>query len=223
MEEAEHAILEAVALLEPAGWLRTLAIAYSHQLCIDASLGRMDNARLAEEKVSRLCETIGAERIAHCVAANLVQFTLESGEIDGAIAKGRDVAVQVRDTPHIHGFVLSVLTAALVARGDVDEALRTAREAAPILRDEDALYWLFDHLALRAALVGRAKDAALIAGYADAVHQKLGCQRQPMGRRAVERVHVLLHETLSDEDAARLGEMGAKLTEDQATSIALSA
>src|SRR5690349_6661172 len=59
-------------------------------------------------------------------------------------------------------------SAALTVRGNLDEALTLAREAAPLLRDEGTLSWHFDHLALRAALDGRMRDAAIIAGYANA-------------------------------------------------------
>lgn len=76
-----------------------------------------------------------------------------------------------------------------------------AGEGAPLIREDGRLFWLFDHLALNVVLAGRAKDGALIAGYADAVHQKIGCMREPMGRRAVEGLGLLLREALPDAAA----------------------
>jgi hypothetical protein len=150
-------------------------------------------------------------------------LTLESGDVDSAISAARSVMVRLRDTPHsdLHGFTLGFLCAALTTRGDLDEALTAARDAAPLLRDAGRLFWLFDHLALRAALAGHAKDAALIAGYAEGVHQKLGGAREPMGRHAIQRMTKLLRNAMSDEDIAQLNRLGAQLSEDQAMTVAL--
>lgn len=222
-EEAEQAIVEALGLLEPVESLRTRAAAYSIKLCIDATLGRFNEAHLAGEHASRLCEMAGDDRRTLLVAANLVQLSLESGDIDSAISAGVDVAERLRDTRHsdMRGFTLGVLAAAHTARGNLDEALSAAREATPLLRDEGMLYWLFDHLALRAALDGRARDGALLAGYADAVYEKLGRTREPMGHHAMERLAAMLRDTLEDDDIAELRRLGAQLSEDQATRIAL--
>jgi tetratricopeptide (TPR) repeat protein len=223
IEEAELAIREALNLLESSGWLRTLATVYYVKAHIETALGRFDAAHVAQEKATRLCEMAGADRTALVLSADLVQAALETGDVDGAISAGRNVTVQLRDTPHteIRGFVLGVLAAALTARGNLNDALTAAREAAPLLRDEGTLFWLFDHLALRAGLAGHTKDAALIAGYSNAVHQKFGRPREPMGRRAIERMTLLLRDALPDEEIAQLGRLGAQLSEDQAMTIAL--
>lgn len=224
IDEAERAILEALKLLEPAGWPRTLAVAYSAQLCIEAVRGRFDAAFAAGKKATRLCIMAGADRTALNVAANLVQVHLEKGEAEEAILAGRDVVARLRATRHsdLLGFALGVLTAALVARGDLRDALTAAREAAPLLRDDGRLFWLFDHLGLCAALQGRPRDAALVAGYANAVHQKFGRPREPMGSNAMERTISLLRDALPDQEVADLRQLGARLSEDQAITIALS-
>jgi predicted ATPase/DNA-binding winged helix-turn-helix (wHTH) protein len=224
IEEAERAIPEALSLLAPAGWLRTLAMAYSAQLCIEAVRGRFDAAFAAGRKATCLCEMAGADRTALNVAANLVQVHLEKGEVEDAIVAGHEVVTRLRTTRHsdLLGFALGLLAAALAARGDVKKALTAAREAAPLLRDDGRLFWLFDHLGLCAALHGRARDAALIAGYAGAVHQKFKRPREPMGRNAMEHTILLLRDALPDQEIAELGRLGARLSEDQAITIALS-
>jgi tetratricopeptide (TPR) repeat protein len=223
VEQAEVAIKEALILLEPARWPRTLAMAYSIQSCIEATLGRFDAARAAGDRSARLCKMAGAERMSLVVTANLVQLLLEKGDIEGAVVMGHDTMVQLHDTPHsdLRGFVQGVLVAAHTLRGDLNGALTMAREAAPLLRDHGALFWLFDHLALRVALAGRARDAALIGGYADAVHEKSGHPREPMGRQARARLGALLHEALPEEEIAQLTSLGAQLSEDQTLIIAL--
>lgn len=223
IDEAERSILEALNLLEAAGCPRTLATAYSIQLCIEATLGRFDAARAAGEKAARLSEMAGADRTGLVVAANLVQLTFESGDIDSAISAGRSVMRRLYDTPHseLRGGVMGFLAAALTSRGELDEALTAACQAAPILRDDDRLFWLFDHLALRAALAGRVSDAALISGYAEDVHQRLGRTREPMGRRAIERLTALLRNAMPSKEIAQLSRLGASLSEDQAMTLAL--
>lgn len=110
---------------------------------------------------------------------------------------------------------------ALTARGDLYEALIAAREAAPLLRDEGILFWLFDHLGLRAALSGRMPDAAMIAGHADEAFRRNGHSRWPMGVRAVERLNTLLSSALPESEILRLRSIGAALSEDQAMTLAL--
>jgi len=221
--EADQAIQEALSLLEPAGWLRTLANAYNMQLVIETIRGRFDMARIAQSKAEHVCRMVGAERIALAVAANLVQHSLEKHDVDCAISTGRDLAERLRDTTHsdLYGFVLGLLAVAFTAHGDLNEALAAAREAAPLLRDEGSLFWLFDHLALLAALGERAKDAALVAGYANAMYNKIDRAREPMGRHAMERVANLLDDALADDEIAHLQRLGAQLSEEQAASIAL--
>jgi hypothetical protein len=94
----------------------------------------------------------------------------------------------------IRGFV-SELASALTLRSDLDEA--AARDAVPLLQSAGMLFWLFDHLALRTALTGRARDAGLVAGYADAACRKFSRRREPIGERAVERTQLLLREAPS--------------------------
>ncbi|HEX4077386.1 MAG TPA: winged helix-turn-helix domain-containing protein [Rhizomicrobium sp.] len=222
-EEAEQAILEAISLLQSAASLRTLARAYSVQSSVKVQRGDFNAALAAGEKTRYLCELVGADRCALVAAANLVQLRLENGDIEDAISEGRSLAGRLRTTRHseLLGYVLGLVAAALTARGDLMDALNAAREATPFLREEGLLFWLFDHLALRAALAGRARDAVLIAAYANAIHHKSGRAREPMARRAVERTRLLLREALPEEQIAELDRLGTQLSEDQAIAIAL--
>jgi tetratricopeptide (TPR) repeat protein len=224
IEEAERAIAEALTMLEHTQQPRMLAHAYIIQMCIEFRRGRVDAGRSAAAQASRLCEAAGADILGFVVSANLVEAALKMGDVDGAISEGRNLVARLRDTPHSDGlgFVLGVLAGALTARGDLDEALAVAREAAPLLRDHGMLFWLFDHLALRAGLAGRSRDAALIAGYAESVYRASGRLREPVGRQAIERLILLLHEALPADEIARLTHLGAQLSEDQALTLALA-
>jgi hypothetical protein len=172
-----------------------------------------------------LCETIGAERVAFVVAANLMECSLQEGDIDGTIAAGRDLAGRLRDRFHsdLLGFVLGLLAGALTASGDLEAALATARQAVPLLRDEGLLFAQFDHLALRAALAGHVQDAARIIGYADAIHIAFGRPREPIEECAARRVSAVLTSTLSDGEIDLLKTEGKLLTEEQAVALALKA
>ncbi|MGH6887705.1 MAG: ATP-binding protein [Rhizomicrobium sp.] len=223
IDDAEQAVAEALTLLGRARWPRALARAYSVQMCIEFRRGKLNAWHTAGEEALRACELAGAERSGFAVSGNLVEYSLEMGDVDGAVSTGRNLVVRLRDTPHIDalGQALGVLTAALTARGDLDEALAAAREAVPLLHDHGMLFWLFDHLALRAGLAGRTTDAALIAGYADEIYRASTRPREPIGRHAVERLSLLLREGLPDDEIARLTHLGAQLSEDQVLILAL--
>lgn len=222
-EEADCAIKEAVTLLEPTGKPRMLAHAYSYQLCVESCLGRYAAAREIGAKALHLYDAIGERRSALTVLSNLLEVNVDSGDIDGSIAAATNLTARIRDTSHsyLRGYVFGVLSGAHTWRGDLHEALIAAREAAPLLRDEGTLFWLFDHLALRCGLAGRATDAALLAGYADNAHRKSGYSRWPMGVRAMDRLRTLLYEGLPDKEIKRLRRIGATLSENQAMTLAL--
>ena len=225
IEEAMQSNAEALSLLEPAGMQRSLATAYVTQVAVEARLGCFERARAMGEKALRLCQTIGARRLELIVAANLMEFALEQGDVDSAIEVGRALDSHLGDSAHsdVQAFVLGIMVAAFTIRGDLDEALVVARRAAPQLRDNGLLFGLFDHLALRAGLAGRVKDAAQIIGYADALYQAVDRPREPIGERAASRLGQLLQDGLPQAEAAMLKSEGALLTEDQATALALSA
>jgi tetratricopeptide (TPR) repeat protein len=223
IEEAEHTVAEALILLEHSHWPRTLAQTYSVQMCIELRRGHYDAVRSAGENALRLCKQAGADFAGFTVSANLVEATLEMGDVEGAVSAGRSLAAELRETHNTDtlGFVLGILCGALTARGDLEEALAVAKEAAPLLRDDGMPFGLFDHLALRAGLAGRTRDAALIAGYADAIHRASGRPREPIGHRAIERLCRVLRKALPEDEIARLTHLGAQLSEDQVMTVAL--
>lgn len=222
--EAETCNREALHLLAAAGAPRALASAYAAQVCVEARLGRYEQAREEGAKAIRLCNTIGAERLEFVVGGNLMEFALERDDIDDAMEIGRALTARLRDSAHsdVEAFVLGLMVAALTFRGDLDEALIVARQAVPFLREEGALFGFFDHLALRAGLVGRLKDATRLIGYSDSAYQASGRPREPIGKRAATRIDLLLQEKLPGTEIAQLKSEGALLTEDDATALALS-
>ena len=171
--------------------------------------------REAGMKAVRLCEAVGADRAALVVSANLVEAVLEMGDIDSAISNGQALVARLRDTYHtdVLGFVLGMVSSALSLRGDTDAALATARDAVPLLRDEGMLFWFFDHMALRLAIAGHLRDAALVSGYADSVFRKFGRPREPVGQEAVNRLPEILGASLSDYEIEQLREIGKQLGE----------
>jgi hypothetical protein len=221
--EAEEVVSEALTLLENTGLLRSLAAAHSTRLCVEARLGRFELARAEGEKAERLCVLAGAERAALAIGINLAELALEMGDFDRTIRDGRSLARRLRQNSHpsLIAHVLYLLAAAHVERGDAMEALAAAAEAAPVMRDQGILLYLFDHLALLAARTGHAADAALLAGYTDAAYRTCERPREPIESRAIARLTQLLESSLQEDEIARLRREGAFLTEDQVMVLAL--
>jgi predicted ATPase/DNA-binding winged helix-turn-helix (wHTH) protein len=223
IDEARISIDEALRLIDRARRPRALAAAWSVKFCVEARL-KSAMVLTTGAKAVRLCEVVGADRAALVVSANLVETVLETGDLDGAISSGRELAARLRDTYHtdILGYVLGMVSSGLTFRGDLAAALETAKEAVPLLRDEGMLFWFFDHLALRLALAGRTKDAVLLSGYADSLFGEFGRPREPVGQEAVDRLTEFLKGLLPEHEIGQLRRMGEQLTEDQIVSLALS-
>lgn len=214
--EADTSIQEALQLVESARRPRALAAAWSVKFCVEARL-KSPTLRATGMKAVRLCEVVGADRAALVVSANLVEAVLELGDVDAAISGGQELIVRLRDTYHtdILGYVLGLVSSALTFRGDPAQALTTAQEAVPLLRDEGMLFWFFDHMALGLASAGQIRDAALVSGYADSLFREFSRPREPIGQEAVKRLSEVLRTSLPSDEAEQLRGMGKNLSEDQ--------
>ncbi len=221
--DARQAIAEALPLVEGARRPKSLAAAYMVKF-FEESRSHSPTVREAGRKAVRLCEVVGAERSALVVSSNLVEAMLEMGDVDDAISSGEELIARLGGTSHtdILGNVLALVAAGLTLKGDAKRALPWAKEAVPLLRDEGMLFWFFDHLALRAGLAGRTKDAALISGYADALSREFGRPRDPVGRQAVDRLAALLKQSFSDAEIEQFTRIGAQLSEAQVVNLALA-
>jgi hypothetical protein len=139
---------------------------------------------------------MGAERLAIIVLGNLADMTWMTGDLDAAAAALREAVALIRGSRPSTGEVLRSCLANLVGvlseRGELDEALAVAHAAMP-LRNEGGLAWCtMDHLALRAALVGKLANAAHLAGHADKIFATKKTSRQPNEARAHARSRALL-------------------------------
>jgi hypothetical protein len=106
-------------------------------------------------------------------------------------------------------------------RGELDEALATAREGLPLLHDAGFAWFALDHLALRAALAGKLVDAVRLTGFVDSAHIAKEAVRQPNEMRAHARLQSLLRAKLAPDELRRLNEEGARMSEDEACRLAL--
>ncbi len=117
---------------------------------------------------------------------------------------------------------LTNLAGVLVERGDFEEALTAPREGLELRKTAGYAWGGLDHLALRAALVGRSADAARVAGYVDAMFAAKGVVRQVNEAQARARLDRLLHDQLGSVERAKLLAEGAIMREEDACRLALA-
>lgn len=147
------------------------------------------------------------------------------GNLTEAIDGFREAAARLRQAPIVHVDLLAVtlgnLVGALTEQGNIEEARSVAREALPLLRDDETAWLWFDHFALLAAGCDRIEDAARLAGYAEAAlvaHERV---RQPNEMRARASLDAMFRDTLSLDNLERLLAEGALLSKEDACGLAL--
>jgi tetratricopeptide (TPR) repeat protein len=148
------------------------------------------------------------------------------GDLDAAVQGFAEAAETLRSSPWTSkgmlGVCLTNLAGVHTERMELDAALQAARAGLP-LREEAGYAWgALDHLALRAALVGRHDDAARLAGCADAVFAAKAAARQPNEARARARLQSLLLERQGIEQLQALLREGARMGIAPACRLALS-
>lgn len=188
--------------------------------------GDLVGARMHYEKGLALYRSAGSERDATQLCGALADTNWALGELDAAANGFREVVERMRGsnkgTKLVLGLNLTNLAGVLIERGDFAEALGAAREGLELRRAAGYAWGALDHLALRAALVGRCVDAARIAAYVDAVFAARGVVRQANEARARARLERLLGEHVNAHERAAWAAEGAAMTEDDVCRLALA-
>jgi predicted ATPase/DNA-binding winged helix-turn-helix (wHTH) protein len=188
--------------------------------------GDLEGARTHYERSISLHRSVGSERAAVEICGSLADTNWALGALDAAVAGFREAIALMRasnmGTKLILGVNLTNLAGVLVERGDFEEALSAAREGIELRKVGGDTSGALDHLALRAALVGRWADAARLTGYADAMFAGRGTVRQINEARARARLDRLLRDRLDGNERAQLMAEGATMTEENACRLALA-
>ena len=224
-EQAQSALTEAFPLLERAGAPRALAQYFAVLGFLKMRTGDPGSARVHYEKALSLYDTAGVGSARLDILGNLADISWALGDLDAALAGFRETVTLLRKSPLITKVMLGIhlgnLAGVLIERGELDEALTVAREGLPMLKEWEYASIHLDHIALRAALVGKVANAARVAGFADSIFMAKEISRQPNEARARDRLQALLTEKLAAVELERLLGEGAKMTEDEACRLAL--
>jgi len=224
-EQAARALAEARTLLEPSGVPKALAACYDAGGLLKLRTDDQAAARLDYERALALYRSAGAERQAFAMRSHLADLAWVLGDLDAALAGFRETLGLLRASPLTNkgtlGICLANLAGVLVERGELAEALATAREGLPLLREGGYAWMVLDHFAVRAALAGESERAVHIAGYADSVHAEKQASRQPNEARARARLEAILRERLAAEGLERLLAEGAAMSEEAIYALAL--
>ncbi len=228
LDEADAALAEAGPLLEGTQRTRSLINYFGALSSLKSARDDVEGSLAACESAIGLCRGIGANRTAAMLLSNLGDASWLAGDLDRAHASLCEAVALMRSLPAMESssamcICLLNLVGVLVERGAHDEALDVARETLPLAADNRLTPLLVDHLALRAALMGRHDDAARLAGFNDARHAALGMVRQRSELRARDRLRALLHEAFPAADVERLAAAGAAIGESEAVALAMRA
>ena len=148
--------------------------------------------------------------------------------LEEAVAQAREVVTLARATRRMGmlGHALCNLAGYLIARGDLEEAGTALREGLPLAQESDLdavlLAGGLQHLAAIAARENRLERAAQLIGYAHAFFAAEFAGRSPAKQQIQARIVESLRHALPGERLTALMEAGARWTEEEAMSTALS-
>jgi predicted ATPase len=224
-EQAALVLAEAFLVLEHAGLPKPLARYFEGIGFLKLQAGDLGSARMHFEKALLLYRDAGVESSVLAMLGNLADITWALGDLDAALSAIVEAVARLRKSPlarkYTFGVALTNLAGVHTERGEVDEALATAREGLPLLLHAVGAWNVLDHLALRAALAGKVANAARVVAYADSTYAAKGSSRQPNEARARKRLEAMLLEKLTPDKLEHLFAEGAKMSEDEACQMVL--
>jgi len=154
----------------------------------------------------------------------LIDAELTCGHTHTAVRLGEQVLEQLADThDELSRTMVRVnLAAGLLALDDSARARALLQAAWPAALQWNLHVLVSDYPALLAALEGRARTAAQLAGYADAAYGARDLARHPLEAAARERNHALARATLGDAMFERLLAEGRELRDEQIAALAFA-
>jgi hypothetical protein len=144
---------------------------------------------------------------------NLIDAELAAGDAQGAARTGAALVESLLGTRHEYSlaFARINLLAALLALGDCARARPVAQAAWARAAAFDLQHATAAYLALLAALEGRARAAAQLAGYSEAIYAARAEAREANETSATDRARTLAAAALGEAEFARLHDEGGGL------------
>jgi len=222
-ERSEVTLTEARPLLEHAAPPRLFSFYLFNLAFLKSQSGDPVAARNYYEQSLAISRRTGYDLGVLATLGNLANVTWVQGDLDSTESSFREQVALLRASPvrtnRLLGWALTSLAGVLMERGELEEARVAAREGLPLLKESGSAWQFIDTLALLAALAGRLSDAARLAGYADSAFAAKKAARHPSAHRPP--LEALLRKNLGTEDLERLLAEGAKMSEDEACTLAL--
>jgi hypothetical protein len=115
---------------------------------------------------------------------------------------------------------LSNLNAALLMAGELATARQAATEALPLAWQAGIVHYFLDHVALYAARMGQAAQAAQLIGFANRIYAAGKEPRQPNEARSMEQAEAAAASVLGADEYDRMRAAGEAMSDEQAQALA---
>lgn len=178
--------------------------------------GQYDLALLHAEAALKLASALGVKRYRLLLRADIAWTALQMGQADAAVDGCMELLQSLDDSirqGQARGRVLSGLTAALVAAGRIDRAVRSAADSLQSLRQANLLRAHCLVFAWVAAAAGHLEPAAQLLGVGEAFSDRSEHARHPVAKMARERALALIGQGLDNGALSYWCEVGRALSD----------
>lgn len=165
--------------------------------------GQHDLALRHAQAALELAEGLGVKRYRLLLRADMAWTQLQMGQADAAVAGCQELLQFLDDSirqGQARGRVLSVLTAALVAAGQVGRAVHSASDSLTALRQANQLSARCEVFAWVAAAAGSVQAAAQLVGAGETFADQSENERDPVSTMARQRALGLITPVLGDTE-----------------------
>ena len=222
---ANEALTIAKMVLAPASSPKSLFNVRNNLGSLALSTNRLAEARTHFETALVLAKSQKNPTRAALVLANLAEVEFNLGQVDQAVARGRETVGRMRKAGERAdlGWALANLASYLLVQGDIAEARQAAHEALLLVREEGGFIVrvCLQQWALLGALDGSHAEAARLLGFVDAGFTAAGETLQPTERQIRDRLWACLSGVLPPDRLKSCGEEGARWSEADAISLVL--
>jgi predicted ATPase/DNA-binding winged helix-turn-helix (wHTH) protein len=201
VERAEHHLRVASELeeagLSDADRMRRLRV----ESRVADARGQHDLAMRHAQAALELADALDIKRYRLLLKADMAWTQLQMGQAEAAVAVSVELLQYLDDSirqGQARGRVLSGLTAALVAAGQVESAVRSAADSLVSLRQANLLRARSEVFAWVAAAAGRMQAAAQLVGAGEAFADESENQRDPIAKMARQRALDLIEPPLGE-------------------------